>query len=171
MIFHRSLLLLAALIALSALSGCERDNKAASTVAVVPKTIDDHFAIKVGDRTVSMQVAANRQEMEHGLMFRTALEADEGMLFIYEKPQQMNFWMRNTLIPLNIGFFDAEGVLKETHEMFPRDERTKSSHNRDLLYALEMNEGWFSRNGVKPGAKLDLKAVAEALKARGHRAE
>jgi uncharacterized membrane protein (UPF0127 family) len=93
------------------------------------------------------------------------------MLFLYTRPTQMNFWMHDTEIPLNIGYFDPGGVLKETYEMYPHDERTVSSHARDLQFALEMNQGWYKQAGVKPGAQLDLKAVAEALKARGFKPE
>jgi uncharacterized membrane protein (UPF0127 family) len=161
----------AALCACAVLPGCDRDRKSAPAANTAPKTVDDHFAIRVGERTVSMQVAASHEEMEQGLMFRQSLGADEGMLFLYERPQQMNFWMHNTEIPLNIGFFDAGGELKETYEMYPRDEKTVSSHSRALQFALEMNPGWFARNGLRPGARLDLKAVAAALTDRGFKPE
>ena len=138
---------------------------------VAPKTIDDRFAIQVGDQTVQMQIAATREEMEKGLMFRTSMGQDEGMLFIYDSPQQMNFWMHNTEIPLNIGYFDPSGELKETYEMYAHDEMTVSSHSQHLQFALEMNQGWYQQAGVKPGARLDLTAVAGALKARGVRPE
>ena len=114
-----------------------------------------------------MQVAAKPAEMEKGLMYVQSMGADEGMLFVYTAPTQMGFWMRNCVFIQNIGFFDASGELKETYEMYPHDEHTVSSSARDLQFALEMNQDWFKRNGVKPGAKLDLAAVAEALKARG----
>ena len=136
-----------------------------------PRTVDDRFPIKVGDRVVQMQIAAQVEEMQKGLMFRQSMGADEGMLFIYPAPTQMGFWMRNCEFIQNIGFFDAGGVLKETYEMYPHDERTVSSHAHDLQFALEMNQGWYERNGLKPGAKLDLRAVAEALKARGFKPE
>jgi uncharacterized protein len=105
--------------------------------------------------------------MQRGLMERRDLGRDDGMIFIYDRPQQMSFWMRNTPTPLDIGFFDASGTLQEIYPMHPFDERTVSSRSTQLQFALEMNQGWFSANGVKPGAKLDLKALADALKARG----
>ena len=136
-----------------------------------PRTVDDRFPIKVGDRIVQMQIAAQMEEMQKGLMYRKSMGADEGMLFVYPAPTQMGFWMRNCEFIQNIGFFDAAGVLKETYEMYPHDERAVSSHAHDLQFALEMNQGWYERNGLKPGAKLDLKAVAEALRARGFKPE
>ncbi len=148
------------------LAACGGGGTAATKTAAV-KSIDDHFAIKVGEQTVQMQIAALPEEMEKGLMFRQSMGADEGMLFVYTAPTQMGFWMRNCVFSQTIGFFDASGELKEIYDMYPHDERTVSSHARDLQFALEMNQGWYKRAGVKPGAKLDLKAVAEALKARG----
>lgn len=158
----------AALLSLIALTGCSR---AASDSGAPVKTVEDRFAIRIGDHTVQMQIAAQPAEMQKGLMYRKTMGADEGMLFVYDSPQQMGFWMRNTVLPLDIGFISPDGELKEIYAMYPLDERTVSSHGRNLQFALEMNQGWYARAGVKPGAKLDLKAVAAALKARGLRPE
>ena len=154
-------LALASFVLLAACGGSEAAKPA------VEKTVEDRFAIKVGGRTVQMQVAALPEEMQKGLMFRQSMGTDEGMLFAYTSPTQLSFWMRNTEIPLNIGFFDATGELKEIYEMYPHDERPVAAHADNLQYALEMNQGWYKQAGIKPGAKLDLAAVAEALKARG----
>ncbi|MBW7893556.1 MAG: DUF192 domain-containing protein [Opitutaceae bacterium] len=132
-----------------------------------PKTVFDHFEIKVGERTVRMQLAVREPEMQRGLMERTDLQPDEGMLFVYVRPQRMSFWMRNTPLPLDIGFFDAAGELREIYPLHPFDEKPMASHGTQLQFALEVNQGWFKSNGVRPGMKLDLKAVSAALEARG----
>ena len=131
------------------------------------KTVADYFALKIGERPVRLQLAVRQGEQQRGLMERTTLGAEEGMLFVYARPQQMSFWMRNTLLPLDIGFFDATGELREVRQMFPRDERTVRSHSAEIQFAVEMNQNWYRDNGVKPGAKLDLAALKAALKARG----
>ena len=146
------------------LAGCGRTSPA---VAPAPKTVDDWFAIKVGDQTVRMQLAIFSAEMEHGLMGRRDLAGDQGMLFGYREPTQMSFWMRNTPLPLDIGFFTREGELKEIYTMLPYDENPIRSRSNALEFALEMNRGWFHDHGVKPGALLDRAALREALKARG----
>ena len=133
--------------------------------------MDDRFPIKIGDQIVQMQIAALPAEQEKGLMFRKSMGADEGMLFVFTKPQQMGFWMRNCEFPQTIGYFDPSGELRETYDMYPHDEKTVSSRSRSIQFCLEMNQGWYRQNGVKPGAQLDLKAVAEALKARGLKPE
>ena len=132
-----------------------------------PKTGADYFPIKVGDRVARMQLAVRPGEMQRGLMERRDLGPDDGMIFVYEKPQQMSFWMHNTPTPLDIGFFGRSGALEEVYPLHPFDEKTVVSHSRELVFALEMNQGWFRENGVKPGAQLDLKALAAALTERG----
>jgi uncharacterized membrane protein (UPF0127 family) len=154
-------LALAAALLLTACGGSDAANHE------TPKTVDDRFAIKVGERTVSMQIAALPDEVQKGLMFRKTMGEDEGMLFVFATPQPMGFWMRNTTLPLDIGYFDATGELKEIYPMYPLDERTVPSRSRSIQFCLEMNQGWYARSGVKPGAMLDLTAVAAALKARG----
>ena len=154
-----------------ALVACAKE-KAGNTSTVIAstataKTVADFFAIKVGDRSVRMQLAVRPNEMQRGLMQRTDLGTDDGMIFVYERPQHMSFWMRNTPTPLDIGFFNAAGVLEEIYQMHPFDETSVPSRSTQLQFALEMNQGWFAKNGLKPGAKLDLQGLAAALRARG----
>jgi len=131
------------------------------------KTVADRFSIKIGDRLVAMQIAALPAELQQGLMFRQTMGSDEGMLFVFTTPQQMGFWMRNTILPLDIGYIDSTGKLKEIYPMYPLDEKPVASRSHAIQYCLEMNQGWYARHGVKAGAALDLKAVAAALQARG----
>lgn len=152
-----------ALLAL-ALVACAK-NKPAETS--VPEPVSHFFVIKVADHDVRMQLAVYEGEQERGLMDRRDLGPDDGMLFVYQKPQQMRFWMRNTPTPLDIGYFDENGVLLEVYPMQPFDESTVSSRSQSIKFPLEMNQGWYRANGIKPGAKLDLKALAVAMKARG----
>ena len=157
--------MLAVSAALLAVTGCGRS--AAPQVQAAPKTVADYFAIKVGDKAVQMELAVGMPEMQRGLMGRRDLTPDQGMLFVYDKPQQQSFWMRDTPTALDVGFFDENGVLAEIYPMYPFDETPVRSISKELKYALEMNQGWFAARGVKPGAKLDMKALAEALRARG----
>lgn len=156
-----------AIAAVLLFAGCGGRPEDKAVVAAPTKSATDYFPIAVGGNIVRMQLAVRPQEMQTGLMFRRDLPRDGGMLFIYERPQEMGFWMRNTPTPLDIGFFDAEGVLQEIYAMHPFDERTVLSQSDRLRFALEVNQGWFGDNGVRPGTKLDLEAVGEALRARG----
>jgi uncharacterized protein len=100
-------------------------------------------------------------------MQRRDLGADEGMVFVFLQPQTLVFWMRNTPTPLDIGYFTPEGELAEIYPLLPFDEREVRSSSPRRQFALEMRQGWYSDNGVSPGARLDLKALAAALIARG----
>jgi uncharacterized protein len=148
-----------------ALAACGNDT--AAVPASAPKTVADYFPISVGGKAARMQLAVRPAEMQRGLMERRDLGPDDGMLFVYDRPQQMHFWMRNTPTPLDIGFFDARGVLQEVYPLHPYDETTVSSRGTAVQFALEMHQGWYRRNGLKPGAQLDLEALAAALKERG----
>jgi uncharacterized membrane protein (UPF0127 family) len=161
-----SRLALVGLTLLLAVTACSRDHASAAPAAPA-KTVVDFFPIKVGDRVVRMQLAVRDGEMQRGLMERRDLGREDGMIFIYERPRQLSFWMRNTPTPLDIGFFDAAGELKEVYPMYPFDETSVPSRSGEIQYALEMNQGWYRESQVKPGAKLDLKALAAALKERG----
>ncbi|HEY0969085.1 MAG TPA: DUF192 domain-containing protein [Opitutaceae bacterium] len=147
-----------------ALTGC---GQAQPEAAAAPKTVADYFPVKLGDKTVQLQFAVTNLEMQRGLMERRDLKPEQGMIFVYPQGQSLSFWMRNTPTPLDIGFFTADGELKEIYPLHPFDETSVSSRRKDLQFAVEMNQGWFKANSVKPGDKIDLAAIAAALKARG----
>ncbi|MBL9201147.1 MAG: DUF192 domain-containing protein [Opitutaceae bacterium] len=147
-------------------AGCARE-KTASQAPATRKSVAHFFPIKVGERTVRMQLAVQPAEMQRGLMERRDLGPEDGMIFIYEQPQALAFWMKNTPTPLDIGFFNAAGVLEEIYQLHPFDERTVASRGQRLQFALETNQGWYRSAGVAPGARLDVKALAAALRERG----
>lgn len=143
--------------------GCKAD----APVAAKPLGLETWFPIGVGDVTVKMQVAVRPLEQQMGLMQRPFLGDDEAMIFVYADSASRSFWMRNTLIPLDIGYFDGDGVLREVHPMYPLDENPVTSISDSIRYAVETNQGWYRDHAVKPGAKLDLEALGKALVARG----
>jgi uncharacterized membrane protein (UPF0127 family) len=151
-------------VVLVVLVGCGGEQPGAPEAIYGP---EHRFGLQVGERTVSVQLALAPAEMQRGLMGRRELGPEEGMLFVYDWPQQLSFWMRNTPLALDIGFFDAAGVLREIYPLEPFDEKAVRSRRDDLLYALEMNQGWFAARGVRPGARLDLPALAAAVESRG----
>jgi uncharacterized membrane protein (UPF0127 family) len=121
----------------------------------------------LGEAMVAAQLAVTPPEQRRGLMHRPSLPADSGMLFVYAEPQAMSFWMMNTEIDLDIGFFSPSGKLMEIHTMFAGDTQTTRSRSDQLQYALEMNRGWFAQRGIRPGAQLSLDDLRAALRARG----
>lgn len=125
------------------------------------------FPLRVGEVELQVQLAMQPEEMRRGLMHRSSLGPEQGMVFLYRRPQPMSFWMRNTFLPLDIGFFTPDGTLREVYRMYPRDENSVVARRRDLQFALETNQGWFSRHGLRPGVVLDLASLARAVQARG----
>jgi uncharacterized membrane protein (UPF0127 family) len=131
------------------------------------KSATDWFLIKVGDKTLRMQLAVRPKELERGLMERRDLGTDDAMVFVFERPQAMSFWMRNTPTPLDIAYFSPEGLLLEYHPAYPFDEKPVPSRSQRLQFVVETNQGWFKANGIKPGARIEMKALSAALAARG----
>jgi len=140
--------------------------KAADTLP--PANSQTYFPISIGGQALQLQLALNSAEQQKGLMHRTTLEEDHGMLFLFDRAGHRAFWMRNTRIPLDIGYFDASGQLLEIHKLFPYDETSVPSRSSQVLIAVETNRGWYARHGIEPGAKIDLEALQEALKRRDH---
>jgi len=132
-----------------------------------PKGPAEFFPSAVGGRAVRLQLAVRLPEMQRGLMERRDLGPDDGMIFVYERPQRLSFWMRNTPTPLDIGFFRGDGTLAEVYPLHPFDETPVASRAEDLQFAVELKQGWFREHGVRPGARLDLDALRTALRARG----
>jgi uncharacterized membrane protein (UPF0127 family) len=127
----------------------------------------DRFEISVGGRPASLHVAVLDPEKERGLMQRPDLAGDEGMVFVDPKPTRLAIWMRNTPEPLDLGYLAADGTLREVYGLLPYDERGVYSNAGDVQFALEMRRGWFAEHGVRPGARMDMAALAAALRERG----
>lgn len=174
-LFRTTRFLLAA--ASLALAGCAKGDGAAADASsragfrvasgAEAKGPDAFFPLAVGGKTLRVQVVVTEAEQQRGLMGRRDLGPDDGMVFVYPLPQQMSFWMKNTPTPLDIGFFKQDGTLGEIYPMYPFDETPVRSAGSDYTLALEVNQGWFARQGLKPGAKLDHAQLAAALRARG----
>jgi uncharacterized membrane protein (UPF0127 family) len=147
------------------IAGCGSGKAAAQASA--QKTIFDHFNIDVGGHPASLQIAMTDMEQQRGLMQRPDLGKDEGMVFVGAAPRQQNYWMKDCPEALDIAFLSPDGTIAEVYPMYPNDLRTVTSHSDRLQYAVELPQGWFAANGVRPGASIDVKALAAAVKERG----
>ena len=87
-------------------------------------------------------------------MNRFSLKPDHGMLFVFDAPQPLAFWMRNTYVPLSIAFIDADGRILNIDDMAPRTDGTHPSKGL-ALYALEMKKGWFADRGIRAGDRVE----------------
>ena len=110
-----------------------------------------------GSVEVEVEVADDMDEMQKGLMGRTALAEDAGMLFVYPEERELSFWMRDTLIPLSIAFMDAEGRIVDIHDMKALDDTPPHYTSAEpARYALEVNKGFFDERGVEVGDRARL---------------
>jgi len=109
--------------------------------------------LNVGMHNVRAQVAITPQQRQIGLMFRKDMPTHEGMLFVFDEPSPQCFWMRNTLIPLSIAFLADDGTVVNLADMQPQSDASHCSA-KPVRFALEMNQGWFAKRGVKPGMRF-----------------
>lgn len=107
-----------------------------------------------GSARFDVALADDPQERARGLMFVEEMGAMEGMIFAYERPQSVSFWMRNTLIPLDMLFIDSSGTVTHIHEnALPLDE-TPIFGGRNVQFVLEINGGMVGRLGLSVGDVL-----------------
>jgi uncharacterized membrane protein (UPF0127 family) len=109
--------------------------------------------LKVGMHSIRAQLAITPMQRQIGLMHRREMPSHEGMLFVFDEPSQQCFWMRNTLIPLSIAFLADDGTVVNLADMKPQSDDSHCSA-RPVRYALEMNQGWFAKRGIKPGTRI-----------------
>jgi uncharacterized protein len=102
---------------------------------------------------IAAEVAATQPDREQGLMFRSSLGKNEGMLFIFDEIAYHCFWMKNTEIPLSIAYITDNGTITDIQEMAAE---TEDNHcpTQSGKYAIEMAKGWFSANGIKAGMQM-----------------
>jgi len=117
----------------------------------------DKIVLSGAGQQISAEVARSDWEREHGLMGRTRLGAHQGMLFVFGRDEHLEFWMKNTPLPLSIAFISAEGKVLEIRDMLPFDLRTVRS-KFSARYALEMNQGAFRKLGIAEGDFLTFPA-------------
>jgi len=111
--------------------------------------------LRVAGIPVQAELADSDDERRSGLMGRSNLEESEGMLFVFWPPSELEFWMKDTILPLSVAYMSEGGVIEEIYELNPLDETRVKSKSRKLAFALEMRGGWFDRHGVAVGAVVE----------------
>jgi uncharacterized protein len=109
--------------------------------------------LQSGINLIDTQIAMTSEQREIGLMYRTQMQPNEGMLFIFEQPQKQCFWMKNTLLPLTAAFIDNSGTILNLADMQPNTTNPHCS-TAPVRFVLEMHQGWFAKRGIKPGTKF-----------------
>jgi len=118
------------------------------------------ITLQAGMHLIQAELAVSPEQQQTGMMFRTAMNGNEGMLFVNEDSQVRCFWMRNTLVPLTIAFITDDGTITNLADMQARSDQSHCS-SKPVRYALEMKQGWFSQRGLKAGLRLRGKPFTE----------
>ena len=116
------------------------------------------FTTAAGSQVMlNLEVADTPEKQERGLMFREEMPEDNGMIFIFPQTGTIAFWMKDTVLPLSIAFVTADLRIVDIQDMQPQ---TTDLHQPAARYrqALEVNQGYFARNGVKVGDRADLRS-------------
>jgi len=134
------------------------------SAAVACSAADNHavFHTAKGDFGFTIEIADTEAQRERGLMFRTTLAPDAGMLFDYHKEQQASFWMQNTLIPLDMIFIGSDGVVKTIHVNARPMDTTSIPSEVPIRFVMEIAGGRSLEIGLKVGDRFEQPRVGKA---------
>jgi uncharacterized membrane protein (UPF0127 family) len=120
----------------------------------------------LGAAELTVEIADENHERMTGMMHRTTMPENEGMLFVFPKQHQTGFWMKNTTVPLSIAYIDRASRVIEIHDLHPGNTEQVESRSARVQYALEVNQGWFAKNGIQPGTVLATERGSLAVSVR-----
>jgi uncharacterized membrane protein (UPF0127 family) len=148
-----------ATIALCACTSAGHDDAAPPIAPVqpAPKPVDGPKVYLTGDKgdvAVAVEVVATEAKVERGLMYRQHLPPDDGMLFLLGETKQWKFWMRNTLIPLDMIFIRSDLTIAGIVQNAEPKTDTLREVDEPSLYVLEVNAGWTAAHGIKQNGKV-----------------
>ena len=157
---------LVALLLLNFILGC-KENSQSIKGEKIPQNKSELYDLNFSGVSLKVEVAALPEERELGLMFRNSLKENEGVLFVFKEGSGQRFWMKNTRIPLDIGYLSTSGVLLEVHKAKPYDLSGVPSRSHDIKFVLELNAGGYKKLGIKIGSRISLKVISDLLIQRG----
>jgi uncharacterized membrane protein (UPF0127 family) len=116
---------------------------------------DSNINIAFADKSLQVEFADSFEERALGLMHRKSLCSDCGMLFQFDSERIASIWMKNTFVPLDLAYITVDGSIVDIKQLQPHDLNSVVS-SQEVLFALEMNQGWFAKNGIKVGDKISI---------------
>ena len=137
-------------------------HKKSSTTTPQTTEMKTKNTISINNKTIQVEIADTPELREKGLMFRESLCQDCGMLFICENEGTYGFWMKDTLIPLDIAWINSEGEIVDITTLQQYVEGKNPDQykpNQKALYVLEVNSGYFEKNNIKIGTRVDFKML------------
>jgi uncharacterized membrane protein (UPF0127 family) len=110
--------------------------------------------IYLGAETLDAEMAISQEEEETGLMYRTNITDETAMLFNLHRPMQASFWMTNCPMSLSCAYINPDGVIEEIHHLEKNDNVPVDATNNNILFVLEVNDGWFTRHNIGTGTLI-----------------
>ncbi len=108
----------------------------------------------LGAEELIAELALTSQQLQTGMMYRTNMAENEGMLFVFNYPHRAAFWMKNTVLPLSAAYIDPDGAIVEIHDLEPRNTNSVVATSERIQYVLETKQGWFKRHNIGPGTVI-----------------
>ena len=143
-----------ALVALIPLAGCKKDAPNAKAPPGEPTHAQPELTtiqLWLGPEQLKAEVAITPNQIRTGMMFRTNVDENEGMIFVLSPTEQASFWMKNCYVPLSVAYIDPDGVIQEIHHLEPQNTNAVVSAQANIRFALETAQGWFKRHNIQPG--------------------
>ncbi len=116
---------------------------------------DSRIKVSFDSKALEVEFADSFDERALGLMHRKTLCEDCGMLFQFDSERFASIWMKNTFVPLDLAYITVDGSIVDIQALKPHD-LTAVKSPKLVLYALEMNQGWFAKNGIKVGDRVSI---------------
>lgn len=109
----------------------------------------------IGTQEIEAEAAVSLTEISTGMMFRTNMTENTGMLFLFARPNQRNFYMKNCVVALSAAYIDTEGAIDQIVDLHPGVETPVPSRSHQIKYVLEMPQGWFGRHNITTGMVIN----------------
>jgi uncharacterized protein len=147
------------LTAIVALAGCNKNSfqpppVAAASGPVLPTSAQPKLRtirLWLGSAELVTEMALTAEQVETGMMFRTNMDEMAGMIFVFMRPMQAAFWMKNCPLPLSCAYITPDGAIAEIHDLQAQDTNSVTANTADIQFVLEVNQGWFARHHVGTG--------------------
>ncbi len=139
-------------------SGAAPPSPAVSVAQAMPTEAQPKLAtikLWIGPEEMITEMALNEVQERTGMMFRTNMAENEGMIFVLPEPQRANFWMKNTVLPLSAAYIGPDGKILEIHDLQPKDTNPVVAATDNVLFVLETRQGWFKRHNITEGMMIN----------------
>jgi len=108
----------------------------------------------LGAQEMDAEMALTQTQIYTGMMYRKQMGTNDGMLFVFPRPDRKAFYMRNTVIPLSAAYIDPEGTILELHDLKPLEETPVEAATDNIQFVLETPQGWFKKNNIGVGTVI-----------------